>query len=147
MTSAQNPFEKIKAIYDKLASDKPFLMVCGVSAVMVLIFGFWIFSLRSSFISNPPTVGLTKNLDELKDQFQARMSKTESLLKAVEAKQQAKADAADSLNKNMDSLVHSIDKAKASSTIVTADKPASSTDQNIEALKSQLLKIETDLKR
>jgi hypothetical protein len=147
MPSTQNPLEKIKISLKKLANDKSFLMVSGVSLTMLIIFGFWIFTLRASFISNPPAASLANDLAELKGQFRFRMDNTEKLLKTVEAKQQAKIQAANSLDKNMDSLVKSIDEVSSSSAEESVIIQSNSNDKSIEALKSELLKIEKDLNR
>lgn len=147
MPSAQNPIERAKLFIKKLSEDKAFLMVSGVSLTMLVIFSFWILTLRASFISNPPAASLSKDIEELKNQFRFRMDNTDKLLKSVEAKQQAKVQAASSLDKNMDNLVKSIDKASSSPDTETYSSQATSTDKSIEALKSELLKIEKDLNR
>ena len=143
----QNFLEKAKAFFKRLANDKSFLMVSGVSLTMLIIFSFWIFTLRASFISNPPTASLAKDMAELRGQFRFRMNNTEKLLQTVEAKQQAKIQATSSLDKNMDSLVKSIDEVSSSSTEESINIPADDNDKSIEALKSELLKIEKDLNR
>ena len=147
MSDSQDLLEKIKAYGRQRLADKGFLMVAGAAFIMLIIFGFWLVSLHASFTAHPPVAGIAKDLqfDDFKKEFNTSLKKIEDQLKAEEAKQQAVANASTSLNQNLNNLMISIQKTQASSTPISPVVASSSSEQNIKALKANLLKIESRL--
>lgn len=148
MAEAQDFLDKIRAYCRQRLADKTFLMTLGAGFTMLLILAFWILNLRASFSSNPPGASLAKDLEfgDFKKEFNASLQKIENRLKAAEAKQQAEASASSSLDKNLDDLMTSLEKAK-TGTSTAPSIATTSPDQNIRSLKANLLEIETRLQR